>query len=61
MCQKIKTCNLCGSVDSKIILLEDGINVVKCKSCGFTHSQTLPKEVYEREEKAEDIFIETEK
>ena len=61
MGQKIITCNLCGSLDSKVILFEDGINVVKCKNCGFAYSQMLPKKVYERKEKAEDIFIETEK
>ena len=61
MGQKIITCNLCGSLDSKVMLFEDGINVVKCENCGFAYSQTLPRKVYERKETAEDIFVKTEK
>ena len=61
MSQKILTCNLCGSPDSKVLWVENGINVVKCKNCGFAYSQMLPEKVFERKEKAEDIFTETEK
>lgn len=61
MSQKILTCNLCGSPDSTVLWVENGINVVKCKNCGFAYSQMLPEKVFERKEKAEDIFTETEK
>lgn len=61
MGQKILTCNLCELTEFEVLLIEDGINVVKCKNCGFAYSQTLPEKVFERKEKAEDIFTETEK
>jgi uncharacterized metal-binding protein (TIGR02443 family) len=61
MGQKILSCNLCDSPDYKILWVENGINVVKCKNCGFTYSQTLPLTVFEKEDKAEDTFNQTER
>ena len=53
-------CNLCGSKDNKVVLIENRVDIVKCKNCGFVYTQNLPEKIFERPEKAEDLFRQTE-
>lgn len=37
-----RNCNLCGNDNAKIIHVEDGYNIVKCKECGFIYVNPIP-------------------
>lgn len=53
---KILACNLCGSPDSKVFWVENGMNVVRCNNCGFSYSQAPPTGIVEPKDKAEAAF-----
>ena len=48
--KEVIRCNLCGSNDSEVILIEGGLDIVRCKNCGFIYTKTLPEKVWENPE-----------
>lgn len=53
-------CDLYGSKDYEVVLVESGIDIVKCKKCGLIYTKRPSETIFERSESAEDIFRETE-
>jgi 2-polyprenyl-3-methyl-5-hydroxy-6-metoxy-1,4-benzoquinol methylase len=53
--KRVSNCDLCGSKDSRVIFVEDGVSILKCKNCGLVYSSTVPERIFEREESAEEI------
>jgi len=39
---KVTTCNLCGNDKHDISLSKNGVNILKCKSCGLVFSSLIP-------------------
>jgi len=50
---------LCGSKYSKVIFVEDGVEILKCKDCGVVYSGQIPEKVFEREDSPERISQDT--
>ncbi len=53
---QILVCNLCDCSDHQVLFTEHGIDVVRCKKCGFVYSKVLSAVPLESKDQAESVF-----
>lgn len=57
---KHNTCILCGFNQSDIYHIDNGVEMLKCSKCGLVYSSQIPNSIFERDEKPEILYEETE-